>query len=138
MTADGKFPITEFTPTACRAFSDSIQAALQELADRHGLVLTMRGGKYTATSYAPKIEFAVKGEDGIVLNHEARTFQQMAPYVGLQSTDLGRSFQHGGNAYTICGYASRGSKLPVLAKRPDGRIFKFAPNTVKKLLPQVV
>jgi hypothetical protein len=126
--------ISKFDRATCATLAAAIKKALEPVAEEFGVALTMRGGSFGATNYQPKMEFAIKAPDGIVLTREAQDFKQMAAFYGLTPEHLGAQFAFGGNTYKITGLAARSNKRPILAQDATGRTFKFSDKDVVRLL----
>lgn len=120
--------ITTFTKAQTRLLAAEATAALEAVAARHGTTLTYKGGTYDTSFAALRFEFAV-GEGG----REAADFKRWALMLGLKETDLGRTFTARGATYTVVGYVPRG-RYRILAKRGDGRTFRFLVSEVVRLL----
>lgn len=119
----------------CQQLDARIAAALQPLAKELGLVIKMKGGKYSATNILFKVEVSVIAEDGTVATPEAETFKRLAVHYGLQPTDLNREFIASGVSYRITGLNTKRSRFPISAKRcHDGAGFKFSEDTVRNAL----
>jgi hypothetical protein len=54
----------------------------------------------------------------------------MAKMYGMSPEDLGKSFTYGRDQYTIVGLSRKSHKFPLLAKRSDGKVFKFPVDVV--------
>lgn len=111
---------------------DQINAALEMVADDLGLNITVGSCRYTAKNATLKVEIATLSDDGSIQNKEREDFKIWAPSYGLSSGDLGKTFESNGNTYEVCGLKRRSRKYPILAKRADGRMFKFAARYVKE------
>jgi hypothetical protein len=68
---------------------------------------------------------------GTIESVEARDFKANAWRWGMQPTDLGREFTHIRDTFTIIGAKPKAGKFPILAKRSDGKVYKFAPEQVR-------
>ena len=128
--------ITQFDRTSIPALREAILKALEPVAAEFGLSLAIvKGSTFHDTFYRPVIEFAVKGEGGVVLTREAEVFRVNAyQFPGLQATDLGQSFINKGQTYTITGMTPRSNRRPIQTKGPDGKTYFFAADDVVRLL----
>lgn len=81
-----------------------------------------------------KVELATIAENGEVLDKATESFKLLAEMNGLKPDDLGKSFKHNEHTFTVCGFNPKSVKYPVIAKREDGRSYKFGLNLVKILL----
>jgi hypothetical protein len=121
--------ITEFNRTTCKALGEEIEQALAGIASKYGVSISCKGGTFGPTSYVAKVECAVIA-GGLAVTREVEAFNKMASLYGLAPSDLGRSFAYSGGTYSICGLKPS-SRNPVLAKRQDGKVFKFPVEVVK-------
>lgn len=125
---------TRIDKKRAKEISEAVEAALQAVAERFGVTVSVRGGKFTETSLDLPISFAVVAENGVAMTREARDFQHNAPLLGLEPTDLGKTFSHGGHVFTITGLAARSRSKPIVATRDDGRVYKWETRSVLLLL----
>ncbi len=112
-----------------RQLSAEVEAALQAVADRHGLVVKMGGGKFDSNTYVPKVEFKTADAD-------SSEFEMFASSYGLDPEDFGKVFVYGpGDRYKITGVAPRNHRFPILVEKVDsGKGYKFPSETVRKAL----
>jgi hypothetical protein len=116
---------------AAKILSQEAITALQEVADRHGLKVEARGGKYDPTTgtYSPKITFSLP-------DAERKEFALYAPMFDMTEDDFGKSFTIRNKTYTICGIAPRSTTYPILAKDASGKVFKVPPTITRTLNAQ--
>jgi hypothetical protein len=127
--------ISSLNKDAVQELSKEIEKAVQDVADKHGLVIKMGSGSYTQNNATLKVEIAVKSLDGTVATKEASSFKALCTFYGLQESDLGRTFTSRGSLYVITGLASKSRTNPILATRQtDNKLFKFPVDSVKKAL----
>lgn len=126
--------IKTFDRQACRDVRKELDLALAELGKKLGLSIKSGRGSFTPTDLTIKVECAVIGDGGEVMNKEATEFKQYAKSYGLEPTDLGKKFPFRHDEYTIVGLKGRSYKFPILAKRSDGKIFKFPSKDVLRYL----
>jgi hypothetical protein len=83
-----------------------------------------------------KLECSPVRADGTVTDKSAEDFKRYALLMyGLEPSDLGREFSFQGRRFKITGAKPRATKMPILAKDVgSGKVFKFAPATVKTFL----
>lgn len=117
----------------CRMLAREIDAALREIADRHGLAVQVGGGKYESGYYEPKVRLAVRDAQGTAATPEAAAFRQLAQFYGLKQDDLGRTFESNGRTYRLVGLKARSDKYPFLAADVvTGKAFKFTSDVVRR------
>lgn len=116
----------------CRDIAVEIEKALAPVAKKFGLVVQMRGGKYDATGYYPKVELK-EGDAG------RKNFEAHAASFDLLPSDFGKEFQHKGEPFTVADVKLGSDKFPILAKRvSDGKIYGFPSETIaRRLHPEV-
>lgn len=126
--------MTEMTRERVKLLAEDVEAAVQEVAERWGLSVKYGGGNYAPTSAVLKFEFAVVAADGRVLSREAMDWAVHAPRFGLPKDGVGKQFATHNGVYQIEGWKPANTKYPILAKRTDGKQFKFDVWTVKRAL----
>ena len=106
--------------------------ALQAVAEKYGLVVKSRGGKWNSDNATLRFEFATVGQTGVVVTTSVRELELYGRRFGLLPTDLGRKFIVRGQTYEVTGLTKRSYKYPVCATQlSTGKPFKFRPQTVK-------
>ncbi len=123
--------ISKFDKATAKMVSEEVLSALRAVAEKHGLGVVSKGGKYSLETFTPRFEFAIKSKEGILETTEAKNFKVWAESFGLTADDLGKTFLFRGSKYTITGLKPSAPKFPILAKREDGRGFKFPAESVK-------
>jgi len=126
--------ISVFSPATCREVEDAIRSALEGVAERYGVGVKVSGGRYSPTTFSPKVEFAVIGADGLAEGSEVKAFRLYAGSYGLKPEDLGRTFSYSGRSFTICGLNPRAPSKPIMARDAMGRGYKFNNRDVARLL----
>jgi len=116
---------TQFDQETMKSLHREIYDAIQEIAARRGIQLTVGRSTYTAENATIKIEAAVKSGDGTAITREATAFRELAHLYGLQPSDLGRTFTLSGTEYTIVGLRTRATRAPILARTSDGKLVGF-------------
>lgn len=130
--------IKSFDRSNLRVLADDIRTALKSVASKHGISLTYKNARFSASNVTIKLEGAVIGTGGVVETKEHQDWKLYAPRYGLNTEWLGKAFVHGPDQFVISGLSTRKSKYPVLATciRNQKR-FKFPANTVKVLMESV-
>lgn len=122
--------ITEITRSVARTLSVEAEKALKEVADRHGLQVTVGGGTYGDGMFKPKVEFKTANAD------EAE-FTVWADLYGLNASDFGRSFISKGHVFEVAGVAPRSRVRPIICvKQGTGQRYKFPADTVRARLAE--
>src|SRR5208282_4789782 len=110
-----------------------IEAALQAVATKHGIVIKAGNGNYSGTNATLKLEISVVDASGLVVNKEVAAFQRVAVMYGFKPEDLGRSFTVRGKNFTLAGFDSKSRKFPILASC-NGKMFKLEIDSVQRAL----
>lgn len=114
----------------------AIVAALQPLAEREGLQIRARGGRISDTALMAKIECS-ELSGGVAQTPERGAFIEQATLYGLEASDLDAEIKHRGVTYRIVGLSPRKRRYPiVMARQPDGKLFKFPDLLVAGLLAE--
>lgn len=111
-----------------RQIAEDIKAGLEAVAAKHGLTVTISGGRFDDGSFKPKVEFAEIG-------NAAADFARYAPSFGLQASDYGKVITHGGRSFTVTGLRLNAPKRPVLATDKNGKTFIFTVQAITGRAP---
>jgi hypothetical protein len=120
-----------------RQLEAEVIAMLKPLAEKHGMAVRLKGGTIYPSELLIKVSIAEKSESGEALTREAITLRDHAEQFGLPKDCYGKTviFNHMKNEeFVLIGIKPRSWRFPVLAKRKDGKVFKFPINTVRKSL----
>jgi len=94
----------------CKILDTELRAAVEAIAAKHGLKVKTGGGKFSAASFTPRVEFLVVGEVEGANKKEEDSFKALAGIYGLQSEMLGKTFKVGGDSYRVLGLLPSRSK----------------------------
>jgi len=130
-------PPRNLTPDLCQRLQRDLLAACQNAAETHGL--TVEGGDLNDIDlrHGFDIQFRVgiPMPDGSLFSHDKALFEVLAPSFGLESSDHGRIFRTGGEAFRITAINPNRPKYPISAERiADGRGYKFSAENVAAYL----
>lgn len=126
--------ITHFDRPTLRMLNAEIEAALQSVADKHGISIKTGGASFTAQNYRLKLEVAIKDGNGDALTKQATDFQKHATQFGLSPDDFGREFVNRRSTFKIVGIAIGSWRYPILCENQNGKVYKFPAATVKAAL----
>jgi len=123
--------MTALSKSSLQALRLDVDAALAEVAAKHGLVIKLGNGSFSPSHATFKLEVSTVREDGLVLTKEADRFRQAATVYGLEPSDLGREFVALGELFQLVGLTT-GWKQPLLGRRvKDGKMYKFTKVAVR-------
>ena len=122
------------TPASLAILRADITAALATVAKTHGITIATGRCTYTGQTATFKLDIGTISGDGVAVTKEAESFTRNAVIFGLLPEDLGKSFVSGGLSFVVAGLKPASTKYPILARREDGKVFKFGEDTVKRLL----
>ena len=106
---------------------DAALSLLKPLEQQFGVKVNYKGGSFDNDLCRLKFEFAEVQKDGTVLSDDAKAYLELATLYGLPKDGLGKEFSCSGKKYVVCGFRPR-SRQSIVASRPDGKKFKFAPH----------
>jgi len=110
-----------------------VEDALKDLSAELGVAIEYGGGRYSNGETGEiKLKLTVAGPAGKTAGQVA--WDRSCSYYGFLAMDFGRRFTTRGCTYEICGLAPSSHKYPILAKRADGKVFKFPLDTVRLAL----
>ena len=111
-----------------RTIEKDAMEALQAVAEKHGLDISVVSGSFNPTCYKARLSFAVKGDNGV-----PKDFARNAERLGLDPNCYGKTFTtFSGKSFRITGINLRRRKYPVSAEQVStGKSFKFPVSQVK-------
>jgi hypothetical protein len=123
------------TKGSCTAFINDMEAALQAVYAKHGLVSS--GAKVTATQHTFKVSFEL-GEAEFLNGTNPIYYKGLARHggtFGLITADLGKAFSKGDQRYVFRGLNITG-QYAVCSKdgEASNTLYKLAPVMVRELL----
>ncbi len=111
-----------------QAIGSAVEKALAAVAEEFGLTVEVRGGKFSPTSYAPRVEFATAG----AAEDDFRTYAHM---YGLEPNAFGAIFTSKGRTFRLSGLAHRSRTYPILATEvKTGKTYKFTTDGIRAIL----
>lgn len=116
---------TTMTPELLKTLRVDINAALAEIAKKHGVVVRAGNCSYTNLTATMKLEMAITGGDATVDPATVKARQDYLKnsiYFDLPVEWLDKSFvRRGGVKVTVQGLMPKRQKHPVLVKQEDGK-----------------
>lgn len=119
-----------FDKARLRQLRPQIEAALQDLAEKEQLSISLGSARFTSDNVTFKLELSTVNNDGTVNTKEGEDFKFYASRYGLKPEALGATFRHAGDVYTIKGCKPRSHKYPILGVNSNGKTYKFHSSTV--------
>lgn len=127
--------INKFEKDVLRHIRTDIDDALKSVCEKYGLVFKIGTIKFTAKEFHTKMTCVIiNSENGTMENPDKVIFEQICRHYSLTQADFGSEFIFGTDTYKICGIKMGSKKYPILAKRTDGRIYRFSVPVVKHAL----
>lgn len=115
------------TRDTCKILNAEVETALKAIAAKHGLTIKINGGRFTATSFTPRVEFLVPGDNGADKRDE-NAWNTLAQFYGLDPTWLGKVFTAiNDEKYRVVGLAQGRSKNIVKVVRVRDNSPRVAP-----------
>lgn len=123
------------TRDKARLITADVLAALGEVATKHGVSFSNKGGNFSEGSLTMRLEAAVVNADGSVNSRSAQSFTTMAALYNLKPEWLNEKFTSGGLEYTIIGLNTRRSKNPVECRQTrNGKTYIFKTDSIRRLM----
>ena len=122
-------PIANFqNKTTCRDLQREVVAALQAIAEKHGLTITPHGGtiEVGALDYICKLKFSINNDETRDAA-SAAAFNQFCGLYDLQPHHLGTDVMIKGERYTLIGLSERSMKFPFkMRKFSDKSVVQYS------------
>jgi hypothetical protein len=126
------------TRDKCKQLRIELDTALKAIGEKLGMTIQV-GRSMSFTDSAINIKLVASlpnATTGVIEPVEAKDFKANTWKWGLEASDLGRTFTHAGDTFEITGAKPKASKFPILAKRGDGKGYKFPADLIRlKLHP---
>ena len=130
--------ITAMDRQSVRLIAEELTTAAQEVAERHGLNIEKRPGRFDpeAGYFDCKVRFIIaeETEEGNVMTPEAKTFLSQATRFGMDPDHLFCWVMLGGVDHQIVGLAPRRPKYPVLLLSENGSRRKATAASVNRAI----
>lgn len=126
--------LTNITAESLKSLRNEINAALLEVAQRHGIKINAGNAKFTASNAVFKLDIAVQegNGSGTFETAERTCFKANAHYYGLKPTDLDQVIELRFVKYKITGLLPKSRRFPIAVTRvSDGAKFKLPAEDVK-------
>lgn len=116
--------MTKLTRASLKSLSDAILAAVQQVAEDHGVEIALGAGSFTETNFSLKLEGKLKG----ALSLEAQFYDDNRARYRLPPR--GTEFTIGSEVYVTTGLKSRGKNCVLIQRKSDGAAFVCPPSQV--------
>lgn len=107
-----------------------INAALESVAEKHGITLSIGNISYESTRFTTKLT----AQTGDGSEHEQKEFARNCWRYNIPESWYGKSFVAEGQTFTITGINTRARKSPINFKDVKGRMYKASPEYVKAFM----
>jgi hypothetical protein len=104
------------TKDLMRAIRIDVNSALVAVGQKHGVVLTLGNGTFTADNAHFKLNVAAVSSDGNVITKEAADLKLYQRTLGLTDAQLTQVFTLAGKAHVLCGFRRHATTNPFLIK----------------------
>lgn len=127
--------IKGFNSSTLDLVRDEMNAAFARIEDELGISLEIGTMRYdrAGQGFRCQVEGALVGENGEVLDKQARDFGDYAPTYGIPADALFQTFQHQGRTFKIVGWKPRATKRPIVCTSGT-QSFSFPVSLVSRLL----
>lgn len=122
-----------FTKPELKNFREDFSSAVKELEKKYGVSIELGSITYTANDFHAKMEVKKNVVEGNI-SYDQAEFEKYCMIFGLTKDFYGKKFSMNGKTFTVSGINTKAHKMPVLATCDDGKTYKFASDTVKKLV----
>ena len=110
-----------FDRQICKTLNEEVGAALEKIAEKHGLRFERKGGSYDEFSYKPSFRFTLSETRGGI-PYEQEMFNQDCILYGLKPEHYGKHFKTpSGKVYKLTGLQPGRRKFPFVVETADGK-----------------
>jgi len=130
--------IVQFNKRTLEGLRPEMVKALSEVGKQYGISFSIGNMRYQADSFHVKVDCVVNNSDMNDQDAVAKTqWNKYCHRYNMTPDDFGKKFTTMNNrkgyseTYTIAGCKPRSHRYPILAKGPDGKVWKMPAHTVK-------
>ncbi|MCK5235601.1 MAG: hypothetical protein KAR06_01340, partial [Deltaproteobacteria bacterium] len=125
-----------FDRNTCKIVRAKIDKALKEVGKELGISIDSAGGRFCDSTFNLKIEMKTLNEAGENKSDRDDYELYASSYpCDLDGTEFGKTFNHQGEEFEICGWKPKSRKYPVLGRsKRTGKTFKFNAEMVASLI----
>ena len=120
--------LTSFTSSNIDPVQRDIRAALKSVEEKHGITIGFGRITWDQGQYTTKMSVAV----GDAEQAAKAEFEKYCFKFNVSKEAFGTTFMANGEQYTICGIKPKAKTMPILAKNPAGKIYKFSADFLDK------
>ena len=120
--------LPNITPQRVKFLRDLINTTLKDISAQQKLDIRAGNASYGDSYIDFKLTCTLKGDKNEILGKEAEAFKDNAYLLDMKPEDLGKKFKFNNKTYTLIGMKTKSRKFPLLGKRDDGKVYKFAPS----------
>src|SRR5271157_1557244 len=132
--------IKEFDKTNLTALRNDFDAAIKQVAAKHGIVIRLKTLRYDSVKANGNVEFIATGGANNADPQAAQLaiykadFQRYASVFGLKPEQWGATIKSGAESYKLVGLKPKAPKRPVLAQSMrDGKIYILTESAIAPL-----
>lgn len=128
-----------FDKSNLKQVRDDMSAALEAVAKKHGIQLSLGGITFSPESFSVKLTAVIPGDSAEAgassgqVTKWAASFKSQARLFGLKPEHLGKSVKIGSQEYVIAGMRPR-AKQPVVLRKPNGSYIAYSASAVASLI----
>jgi hypothetical protein len=114
------------------SFRRETEEALHKISEKYNVNIHAGGIKYSSNNFDLTLEVTKKEVNG--KSFEQAEFESGCIFCGLKPEDYGKNFRSGNKQFIIYGVNLRAKTMPILARDENGQEYKFALDTIKRLI----
>lgn len=123
------------TGVSLREIRTLLDAALQTVTDQCGVSFKIGKISYSSTNFRTELQAFCATPDGNTVDPNKAEFDRWCTDYGLQPDDFGKTFQHGGRPFIVCGLNRKAVKMPILGRAAGSTaVYKFQSGSVARQL----
>ena len=111
---------------AVRTINADIESALQAVATKYGITISLGNATFSKSNCDLKIKYAVQGDSGMAITREVEDYNRLAKAMFNTTKQVGDQIEFNGDTFEIVGLKPRSHRYPLLAKSMrDGKTYKL-------------
>lgn len=129
--------IKQFDKANLKTLREDIDAALAQVAEKHGISLSIKNIRFDAANFRTQLEGATKGPTGEVINGDLATLREHGKFWLGDAFDANRAYRDpiSGAMVLLVGLNMKRQKYPVIYKNlSNGKSYKTSIEMAKRMI----
>lgn len=126
--------VEQFDHVNVNEIAKEVVAALQSIAEKHGINLKKGRGTFDRNNWTMKLEWSIVAKNGTPNTKEKTDLDRFGVAMGLPANSYGKEFTYSGSRFKVVGLKVSSHKYPIIGERVStGKRYKFSVDAVTRM-----